>query len=243
MNKKESLKSLGLTEKETTIYLYLLEQGTTPPQTISKETGILRQTIYDIINKMKNDGLITEIKQNKKTAYSATDPKNFLSKIKEKESIAKSILPELNQIMKSAKSNSSAQLYQGIKGIKSINEKVLESKNISTILPQIGEESLQDYYIGNFSKKRTTKKIPIKILRNKIKSEIQKQIKTDKKELREVKILEELTGFTSQIILLENSIAIISFHEKPFGVIIEDTLITNSLKIIFNILWTLGEKF
>ena len=53
------------------------------------------------------------------------------------------------------KTESNAQIYRGIKGIKAINEEILKSREIFTILPDIGEEIMKEFYIGNFSNSRS----------------------------------------------------------------------------------------
>lgn len=243
MDMKSALAEWGLNEKEATIYLYLLENNFTFAQNISKETGILRQTVYEILRKLENNGLVSEIKENKKTYYSALKPENLISKLKEKEKIVASILPELHDLMKTEKTNVDAQLYRGIKGIKSINEEVLKSKEILTILPSIGEQAMREFYIENFSKRRIEKKISIRILRGKIQTKIQEKIRTDNKSFREVRVLKDLENIQTQYILFDHSVAIISYHQEPFGIIIKDNLINHSIKTIFSILWRIGKPY
>src|SRR3989338_2159917 len=112
-------------------------------------------------------------------------------------------------------------LFRGIKGIKAINE----------------EDLMKEFYVGNFSIKRIERKIPIKILRGEIKTEFQKSIDTDKKAFREVKFLKDLSEIKTQYIVYESSLAIISFHEEPFGVIIEDEFVHHSINLVFYFLF------
>lgn len=237
MNNKEALMEFGLNEKESRIYLFLLERGQSTAQEISKQTGILRQTVYELLRKLEHKGLLAEISINKKIYFEAETPSKLMSIIEEKKSIIKSILPDLNNLGKGMLSNSNAKLFRGLKGIRAINQEVLRSKEIRTILPTIGEESMKDFYVDNFSIKRIKKKIPIKILRGEVKTDFQKTINSNKKALRQVKFLKELSGINTQYIIYDNSVAIISFHQEPFGVVIEDEFIYNSMSIFFEIFW------
>jgi len=242
MNNKEALMEFGLNEKETKVYLFLLERGLNNAQEISKQTGIIRQTVYELLNKLEHMGLVCEINQNKKTFFEASKPDKLISLIEEKKKIIDSVMPSLSELGKGIASRSNAKLFRGIKGIKAINEEVLKSKEIKTILPKFGEDFMKEFYVGNFSIKRIEKKIPIKILRGEIETEFQKSIDTDKKAFREVKFLKDLSEIKTQYIIYENSLAVISFHEEPFGVIIEDEFVYHSINLFFDLLWHLAKN-
>ena len=232
----------GLNEKETKVYLFLLERGLNNAQEISKQTGIIRQTVYELLNKLEHMGLVCEINQNKKTFFEASKPDKLISLIEEKKKIIDSVMPSLSELGKGIASRSNAKLFRGIKRIKAINEEVLKSKEIKTILPKFGEDFMKEFYVGNFSIKRIEKKIPIKILRGEIETEFQKSIDTDKKAFREVKFLKDLSEIKTQYIIYENSLAVISFHEEPFGVIIEDEFVYHSINLFFDLLWHLAKN-
>src|SRR3989338_2437299 len=242
MNNKEALMEFGLNEKETKVYLFLLERGASNAQEISKQTGIIRQTVYELLNKLEHLGLVSEINQNKKTLFEASKPEKLLSLLEEKKKAVSAVMPALNELGKGLASNSNAKLYRGLKGIKTINEEVLKSKEIKTILPKFGEDFMKEFYVGNFSAKRIENKIPIKILRGEIETSFQKSILTDKKAFREVKFLKDLSNIKTQYILYNNSLAIISFHEEPFGVIIEDDFVHHSIELLFDLLWHLAKN-
>lgn len=241
MDKRSALIEWGLNEKEAKVYLCILECSPAPAQEISKETGILRQTVYEILNRLESLGLVAEVQENKKTHYISADPDNLLSRLDEKKEIVNSVLPDLKRMMRKRSSLSDARLFRGLKGIKSVNEEVLRSKEIFTILPIIGEERMKEFYIGNFSKRRIERKIPIKILRGALKTAIQKSIDSDEKSFRQVRIFKGLEDIKTQYILFGDSLAIVSFHEEPFGVVIKDDLVFDSMKTIFEFIWSVGK--
>ena len=53
-NTKQILNDLGLGDKEIEVYLELAQNRSLSALQISKETGIDRTTVYDILNKMIN---------------------------------------------------------------------------------------------------------------------------------------------------------------------------------------------
>ncbi len=74
---KNILKKLGLNNKEVKIYLALLELGTGTIQQIAKKARVTRTNIYDHLGNMKNIGLISEIKHDKKTLLIPEDPRKL----------------------------------------------------------------------------------------------------------------------------------------------------------------------
>ncbi|MEI8343589.1 MAG: helix-turn-helix domain-containing protein [Candidatus Moraniibacteriota bacterium] len=57
---QELLQQLGLSTKEIEIFLALFEQGKTTPARLSKITNVNRSTVYAILSKLKERGLVVE---------------------------------------------------------------------------------------------------------------------------------------------------------------------------------------
>ena len=57
---QELLQKLGLSKKEIEIYLALFEQGKTTPARLAKATKVNRSTVYVVLEKLKQKGLIIE---------------------------------------------------------------------------------------------------------------------------------------------------------------------------------------
>ncbi len=244
MDIKTTLLEYGLDDKEISVYLFLLQNGTNSANGISSGTGILRQTVYDIVSKLENKGFISEIIKNDKKYFIAQDPESFIVILKDKEVIIKNILTELKNLRNISLDKTSTRQFNGIKGIKLIYEDFLKSKTgIKTIQQDIPEKLLKEYFIENFSIKRAEKKIPIKILKSSIQTDFQKSINTDKKKFREVKLIKNLYGVDSHIVLYNGKIAFLDYRDEPSGVVIENEVFFKSLDIIFNVLWNTGKKY
>lgn len=242
---KTALQEWGLNEKETEVYLFLIKNGSNSANEIAKSTGILRQTIYEIIDKLELKGLINEITINKKKYFEATPPNKLQTILEEKKKIIDSIMPSLEALGKSKKSSSKTRVYLGKNGLKMVLRDPLTSKTeIKAIHPSYSEKFFQEFFIQNFSVSRIHKKIPIKILRGKVDTDFQKEVSmTDKKKLREVKLLSDLENIKASFIQYNNKITMINYNEdNPFAVMIEDESISASFQIIYNSLWDKGKK-
>lgn len=68
------LEDLGLTEKEASVYLALLELGKGTVVEIARKANLKRPTTYLVVDELKKRGLVTEILQGSRTRYVAEDP-------------------------------------------------------------------------------------------------------------------------------------------------------------------------
>lgn len=57
---EEKLKQLGLSEKESSIYLCILENGKITPSAIARKTKISRPTVYSVAKELLNKGFIAD---------------------------------------------------------------------------------------------------------------------------------------------------------------------------------------
>jgi len=244
MDAQTALLEYGLDEKEIKIYLSLLEYGSKSAHEISKTTGILRQTTYDILSRLEKKGLISEVEKNTKTYYSAEKPESFLYQLKEKEKLMRDVMNELNSLTNKTLFETKTKQFNGIKGIKLLYEDFLKSKTpIKTIHPEIPEKLLKEYFIDNFSAKRSEKRIPILVLKEKITTEFQKRMNTDKKKLREVRLSKELKNVETHVVLYDNKVVFLDYRNEPVGILIENKAFKETQESMFDSFWKNAKVF
>lgn len=78
MSPVDSLKHIGLNEKEAQIYLSLLELGKATVLSVSKRSGIKRPTAYLVLESLVEKGFVSRIIKGKKTFFSSQNPKKLL---------------------------------------------------------------------------------------------------------------------------------------------------------------------
>ena len=89
---KNLLSALNFSEKESLVYLALLEVGSEKAQEIAKKTGLNRTTVYDIFEVLMQKGLVSKYKKGSATFFNALEPKHLLTYLdREKEEQAKKI--------------------------------------------------------------------------------------------------------------------------------------------------------
>jgi len=78
----EGMKKLGFSEYESKAYLKLLERYPVNGYTLSKESGIPRSRIYDVLQSLMEKQMVFEQVEGKNRLYHPVEPKIFLKKAK-----------------------------------------------------------------------------------------------------------------------------------------------------------------
>lgn len=79
-----TLEKLGLTEKESRVYLTSLRIGPASMQVIARKAGVDRGTAYHVAQTLTEKGLFTIIQEGKRPLFRATHPNNLFHYIEEK---------------------------------------------------------------------------------------------------------------------------------------------------------------
>ena len=81
---KNKLIKLGLTHNEAIVYLALLELGESASGDIIKKTNKHRSIVYESLDKLKKEGLITGTIKKGKKFFQITNPEIITVKLKDK---------------------------------------------------------------------------------------------------------------------------------------------------------------
>lgn len=100
------LRDIGLSEKESVIYLTVMEQGKITPADLARLTGINRTTVYAVAKELQKKGMISE--EHGTTTYLVANPPDELhtlltrerEQLRRKEHLVKSAITELEPLMK-----------------------------------------------------------------------------------------------------------------------------------------------
>lgn len=229
------LRKAGLTESESKVYLASLELGETNISRIAKKSGIKRSTTYWVIDSLKEKGLISLAKRNKKTFYFAEDPRKISQHMEENLKDVNASLPAFLALANFIDKKPSIRYFEGKAGIKEVFKDTLRypKQEILAWFPRIFESFIDDYYVP----RRLEKRIWVRaIMPDNEKS--REFARSEEKKLRKSKLVPEGEFNIDVEITLYggNKIGIISFEEE-IALIIESPKIHNSLKNIFELMW------
>lgn len=92
---KINLTSFGLNEKESAVYLALLELGEATISSLVMKSRVKRTTVYASLQLLHERGLVSRFTKHKRTMYLAQDPRIFRKILSEQELKLETIMPEL----------------------------------------------------------------------------------------------------------------------------------------------------
>lgn len=242
------LKEVGLREKEAKVYLTLLKLGSATSGELIKKLGYYSKTIYQILDKLMDKGLVSYVIKANIKYFEAVDPEKFVdilkeqeAQIKAKEQKVKKLIPELKAMRKLARAPQEANIYVGKGGLKSIFEDQLKQKEEILIFGGGGNfKRVLGYYYDLWHKKRVKEKIKLKLLWN-------EKLRSKKKEilkipLLEVKFLSKEFDNPAPAIIYKDKVAITVWSETPIAILIRSKEVVNSYRSYFKLLWSIAKK-
>ncbi|NQT50226.1 hypothetical protein HQ571_06040 [Candidatus Kuenenbacteria bacterium] len=241
MDFHNELKQIGLTKSEIVVYLYLLEGGISSPPQVSKGTKIARTNCYNILQSLKDKGLIQEQKKAKRNAYLAKDPTSLLSSLEKKKQSLQQVIPDLQALYTVQKNKPKITFYDGWDEVKEIYLKTLEAKEVYAIGSTKTLLELDEKFFNLYFQKLKQKNIVLHDIvsfgsENTALDESKKILKG----FYDAKVLPvHKNEITTDILLWENNIAIISLQEPVFGTVLYNENVYSTFKIIFNSLFKL----
>ncbi|MDD5178142.1 MAG: helix-turn-helix domain-containing protein [Candidatus Nanoarchaeia archaeon] len=240
----EKLKQIGLNEKESKVYLSLLESEDCLVSEIAEKTKINRTLLYSILSDLSNKGIVTYILKNNTRYYRAAEPEKMLSMLKEKEKFFESILPELISLKKPKTKKPLVEILEGREGIKTILNDLLRIKQewFAFNIPGKGPEIIGPT-VEAFEKERQKQKIILNVLCVKTTEGIKRGKEFSQMKFTNVRFMpESYESPASNWIYGDRVVVIFWYKEFPFAIRIIDKNLAESYKNYFKALWKVAKE-
>ncbi len=156
---------LGLTAPEQTLYEALLKLKEATARTLSKSTGFHRTNIYDVMEKLKEKGLVSFYKQGQTTYFQAADPLNLYNYMDEQRTMLDQAMPTLRRIYQENLLQTSIEVFKGKKGVISAYKDIIRERKpvVSFSISRRMKEKLP-IYREQFVNDVVRLKIPYKLI-------------------------------------------------------------------------------
>jgi sugar-specific transcriptional regulator TrmB len=236
MDTEFALKEYGLSDKEIKVYLALLPLGSINLQEIAKRIDLPRTTIYNTLNYLSAKGLVSFIIKKSVRFYEASEPDKLVANLNEKKELLKSVLPNLKVLKETTSQSSSAEIFEG-------------SKGIFTILTDIFKVKQQVYYFGSYSLSvEILKHLPTHAANLRIDRKIPAKIVIDPydeprfhnqtyKRLTNMRFTPALKDFPCMVFIYGKKVALYTLKKDLIGVIITNEQVADAMKMVFDIYW------
>ncbi|MFH1670309.1 MAG: helix-turn-helix domain-containing protein [Patescibacteria group bacterium] len=238
------LKSFRLTNKETKIFLKVLELGSQPASNIARVCEMPRNTVRSILDGLVKKGLMVKTRR-ANTQYYATEKKeNLIRSLKHKKVRAEEEIDNQIKLLEAygdelstrhwAKSRPRITFYEGTAGLEKVYEDTLTAKNGLKSWASYDDmlDSMPEYFETYF-KRRAKKKIPMRSIHPDTPAAREGQAR-DMQELRDSALVPvDKFNWSPEIQVYNDKINITSWKEK-LGIIIESEEIADALRTIFD---------
>lgn len=237
------LQKIGLSEKESRVYLATLELTQSSVHEIAKKSGINRTTAYVILDTLIKKGLASTIQKGKKTYYMAESPEILetiftLQKndLESKQKKLENIIPQLRTMYNQREEVPMVRFFEGKEGALAMIQAFHASKNkISRMIYPV--DAVRTIFTEDerkiFKEKRIQSDVKTKVLYT-----FKKGIMESTSDGERIKISEKEFPIYSDIAFCDGKIRIVSLKKgKIKGIIIQDEDIYKTLVSLFDLAW------
>src|SRR3989344_7145845 len=125
MENQELLEHIGLSEKESLVYLTLLESGTLSIAALAEHSGMHRPALYKLLPRLEGRGLVSRVRKNKRVFFVAESPEKLETLV---HNIARDFahaLPALKQTYAAKEKRPLVKFLAGRRGIIFVYEDII----------------------------------------------------------------------------------------------------------------------
>jgi len=246
----QSLKLVGFNTKEIYVYNALIQLGPTTTGQIIKKTEIPSSRIYSILDSLVTKGFVSFTISANKKYFNAAEPsilfkayKDKIGEIIKREKEIKKAIEELNKIRYAAKKPYEINVFEGIKGIKTLQEFIianLKKREIVYIVgsPPLNNPSLTGYF-KDYNERRAKKGIILKVIKN---YTGRKTLFLEKFRNTEVRYMPRGIDLPTLFQVFKEYVCITIHGVFPMMFVIKNEKISQSFKSYFNLMWKIAKK-
>lgn len=240
MQIQDIFSTLGLVEKEASVYVTLLQLGESSVYDIAKKSGLKRPTVYVVLEELIQKGFAFRSPKRIKQLFLARSPEEILASAKERFDQVQSALPLLRALVKQDQTRVNALYFDGLEGLKHgleyrLNEfRGKERVGFDAYVPEPDPALLE--YFNVYNNKLVELQISIRGIVPDHPS--LKKIRTlDQKYNRAVKVV-PFAEYSSKISLYTiTDLVFIADYENLQVMVLENPEIAKTLRQIFEMVW------
>jgi sugar-specific transcriptional regulator TrmB len=243
-NITKTLELFGFTSNQTKVYLALLELGEARVQDTAQRAKILRTTAYEVLEQLKNIGIVSMFNSKGARMYMAEPPQKLNEILQQKQKAIQEILPELKSMYNIGGFKPQIRYYEGVEGLKTVYEDTLTVSNkrlygilsMKDLFETVGEEYMEDYV-----KRRIDAGIYLQVIRSEEK-EVKEIWPETPEEKRTLRYAQHTFVFPLTMFIYNNKVSLLSSKRENFGLIIESKEFMETQKALFDVLWSAGRS-
>ncbi len=253
---KSELQRLGLTDEEAAVYLACLEINGGPVSVIARKAGVHRVGCYHTIENLLQKKLLNQYNRNGVKCFAPEPPEKLEELALEKVHLAKSLLPQLRELVSVSGFRPRIRFYEGMDGIERVfNESLLVGGGLPGGAPQERSREILGYtnlhqllteipaFFKEYTRKRFQKGIKSRYLSPNTVESVQAVSpflpKGYDPNLMEILLVnKQQFPFENDILVFGNSVGIVSLdRDELLGLIVESATLAKTMKAVFDLAW------
>lgn len=248
---EQFLHNIGLSEKETAVYLTLLRGGNMNAADIAEHTNVKRTTVYPVVETLKEKKLVGEIKEGAKTLFFAEPPERLRSyfqdrktSFEEQEKNFDDFLPRIRGLQSMQGTQPVFKYYEGREGVLDSIRDMLETESADN---EMRMTYSQDFVENFFTPKEAELARGLRLKKDIAVTSIYSWSKGDKPQ-SEKSVRERITDtkkypLSCDITIYGDKIRMYTGGDKIFALIIKSKEIAETLKTLHKLAFErLNEK-
>ena len=250
----DTLKKVGLNEKEIEVYSLLLENGEQKISDLLQKTKLSRGDLYYALDNLVEKNLVIKEDKKKKLHFKLNHPNQLEKLLEQKEKEIKNAAAEVSAILPTIISNFNlvgnqpgVSSFEGVEGLKLAYKKLNNSgeKELLLIRSVYDDKKIEiNSLINKQIKKQVQLKIRTKALTPLVAESYQTFIKYDAERLVERRLVDpKLLSLPAQILIWGDTVAIISLKKEIIATIIDNPDIAGTFKNLFQFIWQTSEQY
>ncbi len=248
------LQSIGLTDKETVMYMALLRNGTQPTSHLARKAHLNRGTAYVVLHSLLEKGLIVKSVKRNVQYFSPLDPTQIVAfldhraqEITSARQNVQSMLGQITAIMNPLTSKPKIEYFDGPEGARFVLEQTLLAKDLILrsflSIADISEFTGADFF-NHYTQKRIQKGYELHVIRTLEKDRqalsrdpFAKHYISSRKDKRKIRYIPDELAFPITLYMFDSRIAVISSKDEGFSLLIESRELSTMLKKLFDFIW------
>lgn len=240
MNVRSLVAQLGLQEREVRLYLATLELGESTVLPISKKAGIQRTYCYDILESLREKGLVSYLEKNGRRRYLAEPPEKIEHMLRARLEHFRQVLPELRSLYQHGGQRPNVRFYEGKAGVLAISQELTHAKRMDAISSTDHLYAVLGDEIDRITKKIAAHNVETRELYTQGIHPIS-WLAHYREPRQQIRFLPKGMKLSIDFLLYDNKLALISYEGDIHSLVIEGSSIVDSLRVLFELLWQHGE--
>lgn len=236
---------LGLSKKESKIFLELISLGASPVSTWAKRCGINRSSMYVILERLLTEGLVTKFVHRGILHVQAISMAEIPAILYDKETVVKntrdlfiSNLPDLQKLEKTNKIKPKVRFFEGKNKVETMYEEVIKEKSFKAFFhPERVKASMPEYFhkIPQALKSNggSAKELLISC------KEAEEYISLYQSDKHQIALLPRKITFSSDTIITKQKIYLVGYSSSDVvGTEIWNQELAETQSILFDLIWS-----